>query len=114
MNQIPGTIALLGMMVCFFFWAHIVLALVVRFALRADKRLVNVLFASPPGGGLLPLGPYLMRVKLFLPWVVVGGITDRSSSVRAMMWSARLAGTAWLVSFACLIGDFIYLASKGS
>lgn len=112
MNQIPGAIEFLGALVRLFFWAHMVLALVIRFAARTDKQWVNELFAAPPLGGMLPFGPYLMRVKLFFPWVPVKDVSNHSSSLRAMMWSARLAGAAWLVCFACLIGDFIYLASK--
>jgi hypothetical protein len=113
MNRIPASIAVLGALVCLFFWAHIALALILRFMARTDKQLVDKLFASPPLGGMLPFGPYMMRVKLFFPWVTVNGVSGHSSSLTAMMWSARLAGSAWLVSFSCLIGDFVYLASTG-
>jgi hypothetical protein len=114
MHQVPTSIAVLGALVCVFFWAHFALALVVRFMARIDEHLVNELFASPPLGGVLPFGRYMMRLKLFFPWVVVNAISRHSSPLRAMMWSARIAGGAWLISFICFIGDFVYLASRGA
>ena len=113
MNQFPASIAVLNALGCLFFWAHIVLALILRFMARTDKQLVDKLFASPPLGAMLPFGPYMMRVKLFFPWVTVNGVSGHSSPLLVMMWSARLAGGAWLVSFACLVGYFVYLASTG-
>ena len=112
MYQIPPSIFLLAMTTGAFFWMHIVLALIVRVAVRQDSRAVEELFATGAPHGLI-LHSYLMRVKLFLPWVATRAISDYSKLLKGLVWTARGAGTSLIVSFLLLIGDFIYLASSG-
>lgn len=114
MHQVPTSIFVLGVATTVFFWAHIVFALMVRFALRHDRRVVSALFASDSPPGLILHKSYQMRVKLFFPWVVACELDEQSKLLRVLIWSARLAGTGLIVAFLLLVGDFVYLASSGA
>jgi hypothetical protein len=114
MDQIPTSIFILGVATTVFFWAHIVLALTVRVAVRHDRRVVSALFASDSPPRLILHKSYQMRVKLFFPWVVACEMDGQSKLLRVLVWSARLAGTGLIVAFLLLLGDFIYLASSGA
>jgi hypothetical protein len=114
MHQIPASIFLLAMATTVFFWAHIALALMVRFAVRNDPRVVSAVFAAESPRGLILHKSYQMRVKLFLPWVNAGDINGQSKALKALVWSARLAGTGLIVTFLLMMGDFIYLAASGA
>ncbi|WP_114240297.1 hypothetical protein [Dyella sp. C9] len=114
MHQIPTSVFLLAMAVTVFFWAHLAFALLVRFAVRRDQRVVKALFASDSSPGLMPFKSFQMRVKLFLPWASACEMKGHSRSVKVLLWSARLAGTGLIVAFLLVVGDCIYLASSGA
>lgn len=114
MHQIPTSMFILGMATAVFFWAHIVFALTVRFAVRHDRRVVSALFASDSHHGLILYKSYQMRVKLFLPWVAACEMGGQSKRLRVLLWSARLAGAGLIVAFLLMVGDFVYLASSGA
>ena len=114
MYQIPTSIFLLGMATTVFFWAHLVLALMVRFGVRHDRRAVEAIFASDRPSGRILHKSYQMRVKLLFPWVPAHDINEHSKSLKVLLWSARLAGTGLILTLLLLVGDFIYLASSGA
>lgn len=114
MYQMPASIAFFAVSTGFFFWTHIVLSLIVRFAVRFDKPVINALFAPPSPSGLILVKSCLMRVKLFFPWVAASPMNDFSKPLKTLIWSARLAGTGLIVSFLFLVSDFAYLASHGA
>jgi hypothetical protein len=114
MYQMPASIAFFAVSTGAFLWTHIVLTLIVRFAVRFDKRAVNGLFAPPSHSGLILFKSCLMRVKLFFPWVAAGSMNDFSKPLRTLIWTARLAGTGLIVSFLFLVSDFAYRASSGA
>lgn len=114
MHQIPPSIFLLAMAITAFLWAHLAFALMVRFAVRHDRRMVEALFASDEPPGLMLSKSYQMRVKLFFPWVFAGELNGHSIGLKTLLWTARLAGTGLIVCFLLLVGDCIYLASIGA
>jgi hypothetical protein len=114
MHQIPTSIFLFAMATTVFLWAHIALALIVRFAVRHDARAVDALFAPDAPRGFILHRSYLMRVKLFFPWVSVRDKSEYSKPLKALIWTARVAGTGLVVAFLLLVADFIYLASSGA
>lgn len=111
MHQIPVSILVFGTATGLFFWAHVVVALTLRFALRHDPRAVGAIFASEPASGLILHKSWQMRVRLFFPWVAAFDMNGHPTSLKVLLWSARLAGTGLIVSFLLLVGAFVRLAS---
>ena len=114
MHEVPTSIFVLAMVTTVFLWAHFVLALVVRFAVRHDKRAVEAFFASESPRGLILHRSYLMRVKLFFPWISVHGTERYSMALKTLIWGARVAGSGLIVAFVLLVANLIYLASGGA
>lgn len=114
MHEAPTSIFVLAMVMNVFLWAHLVLALVVRFAVRHDKRAVDAFFASESPRGLILHRSYFMQVKLFFPWISVHGTDRHSMTLRTLIWAARVAGLGLIIAFVLLIANFIYLASSGA
>ena len=114
MHEIPTSIFLLAVATMVFLWAHIVLALTVRFAVRHDERAVDSLFASDSPRGFVLHRSYLMRVKLFFPWVSACDTSEHSMALKMLIWAARIAGTGLIVAFLLLVANFVYLASSGA
>lgn len=114
MHEIPGSLALFGTATMAFFWAHIILAVIVRFSVRHDERAVRSLFARDSSRGLILHRSYFMRVKLFFPWISARDTSQHSMALKTLIWAARAAGTGLIVTFVLLIANFIYLASGGA
>jgi hypothetical protein len=114
MHEIPSSISFFGTAAMAFLWAHIILACIVRFSVRHDDRAVGSLFASESSRGSIPHRSYLMRVKLFLPWISVRDASRQPMALKTLIWAARVAGTGLIVAFVLLITNFIYLASRGA
>jgi hypothetical protein len=111
MHEIPGSISFFGTAAIALLWAHIMLACMVRFYVRHDERAVGALFASESSRGSSPHRSYLMRVKLFLPWISARDAGQQPMSLKTLIWAARGAGTGLIVAFVLLMANFIYLAA---
>jgi hypothetical protein len=110
----PTIIAVFATLTGTFLWMHIALALSVRFAVRRDQPAINALFAPASSTGLILFRSYLMRVKLFFPWITAEHSKNFPKPLRTLIWSARLAGTGLIISFLFMIGAFVYFASTGA
>jgi hypothetical protein len=82
--------------------------------LRSDSEALQELLGFAPLGRVYASKPYLMRVKLFFPWVPVRSIGGYPSSVGCLVWAARLSGTGFLVCFAGALGFAAYLVGVGA
>jgi hypothetical protein len=93
---------------------HFLLALIASAVLSSDKAAVSEIFLLPPFGSLVTRRPYLMRVELFLPCLPVHSVANQPASVRALVWAARLCGTAFLLCLLSIFSTIAYAAVHGA
>ena len=98
----------------FSIWAHFLLSLIARSAVRTDSLALAELFAIGPAGSVLSRKPYLMRVKLFFPWIKVSSLVGYSGKTRSIVWAARLSGSLLLVCVLALLSYVAWLALSGA
>lgn len=86
-------------------WLHVLLGVAVGLALRRRPQVAATLLASPLIVSLLPW-PYLLRLKLYLPWVPTPEIAEIS---RLLYFTIRLVRGFGFLFVASLIGIVSYV-----
>jgi hypothetical protein len=113
-HQPPSAFVTLATLSGLFMWLQILCSIVISVFLRSDIDALNSLFAFGPSGPTFSRKPYLMRIKLFFPWVRVTGVASYSPLIRSLVWVARLAGTALLVCFCSILGILVNMVASGA
>ena len=98
-------IALVGIVLHFIF-AHVAHTVLQRRQIETDE-----IFSS---NRFVYYGTPSMRVRLFFPWVPVHSIAEQPAHVHAIVWAARLGGTAIFLGFLGMLAThFLPFIAKG-
>jgi len=89
---------------------HVACTAALSFSIDRDTQLFDQLFTHPFLGGLID-GPWLLRAKYFIPWVVSPEDLNEYWFVpRAMFWGARLGGMLVALGFVSFFVSGFYYA----
>lgn len=106
--MIPAPLYALFQLLQFGVVVHVLCTIALRLYVRIRNPIFPALFAEPVLNK--GMGPYLLRLKYFLPWVPAPPLLAQEKSlVRIFFWGARLGGTILALGLVVMVGVMFYV-----